>query len=164
MVNALARQTRLLRAHLIKAQTDEDYWGEVASKLRLLIVEKGANRALLLRVASAYEGAVSCSARPDADHPRTWDDLLNENMLARGANGITFRQVICRWAEQLGGAHEDWTIDEMLLSTQSEAWVNQMGKRTSLAHANVTAIALKVIASADKLIADIRQCDEKQRG
>jgi hypothetical protein len=120
MVEALARQVRLLDAYVKRAQSDPDYWGEVASKLRLLIIERARNnRALLLRVADEYDARLRFgSSRPDGG-PLTWDEFLDRQMLGQGERSITFREVICRWAEQMGGAHEDWSVDEMLLKTHT---------------------------------------------
>ena len=59
MVDALASQIRLLEAHVVKAQSDRAYLGEVAGKLRLLIVDTRSNKALLLRVADAYSARLS---------------------------------------------------------------------------------------------------------
>lgn len=159
MVDALASQTRLLWAHLVKAQTDADYWGEVATKLRLLIVEGGNNRALLLRVAKQYEARLTFDVRPDGG-PSTWEDLLDSQMLRHGDKSITVRQVICGWSEQQGGAHQDWSVDEMLLRTQDSAWAGRVGgKRISLAHNNLTAIAMRVIETSNKLLDGIRRLE-----
>jgi hypothetical protein len=86
MVAALERQVRLLRTYVCKAQTDPDYWSEVASKLRLLIVERPLNKALLLHVASAYK-ALSLEVRPD-DGSRSWEQLLDAPLLRTGDHAI----------------------------------------------------------------------------
>ena len=50
LIEALQRHTRLLRKiaqHAFQDQ-DDDYFGEVAGKLRLLVHERGSNKPLLL--------------------------------------------------------------------------------------------------------------------
>jgi hypothetical protein len=76
-----------------------------------------------------------------------------------GENSITFRNVICAWAEQQGGVHEDWRVDEMLLKTQTSAFGEVGGKRVSIARINMTAIASKAIESANRLLDGIRRLE-----
>jgi hypothetical protein len=92
--------------------------------LRLLLVEAGSNKALLFRVAAAYKARITFR-HPDPNHPRTWDELLDTPMMQRGDKSVTFRNAIRSWAEQLGGTHEDWLIDEMLVATQREVWIRR---------------------------------------
>jgi hypothetical protein len=158
MVSALARQTRLLETYVIKAQADSDYIGEIAAKLRLLLIESRSNKALLFRVAEAFHPRVEYDPRPDYDHPRTWPELLGGPMFTFGDRSISFREVICRFAEQMGGVHEDWSVDDMLLKTQTDAHVNGV----SLAQNNLTSIAIKAIANAKELLHRIERCEANE--
>jgi hypothetical protein len=117
MARGLSKQIRLLEHFVEQAKTDSDFLAEIANKLRLLLVEGRANRALLLEVAQAYKTDISFEPRPSRQLPRTWKQLLDEKM--GGAGGMRFRELICRWTEQWGGAHEDWAIDEMLVKLQA---------------------------------------------
>jgi hypothetical protein len=110
-------------------------------------------------LADSYQALLTFAVRPD-DGPRTWDDLLDRPMFTQGEHSITFREVICRWAEQLGGAHEDWTVDETLLKTHTAAYIDRPnGQRFSLAQSNLTATAVKVIASASQLLSGIEEIE-----
>ena len=148
MVTALKRQLAVavgLRRQRWQRR-NADYFGEVASKLRLLIVQGKSNRPLLLAVADAY--GVPVSANEPGDPDRSFGQLLDGQMLKIGENAITFREVICRWAEQSGGAHEDWALDEMLTKTWTDARVNNV----SLGESNLTAVAVKVVFRANELL------------
>lgn len=153
MVTALKRHVRLLWAYVANAQTDADYFGEIAGKLRLLIVQGKSNRPLLLEVADAYGLAVSVDE--PGDPYRSFEAFLDNNMLKVGDRAITFREVICRWAEQSGGAHEDWALDEMLTKT----WTHARLGTTPLGHVNLTTAAVKVVFRAKELLAKIDQMD-----
>jgi hypothetical protein len=160
MVEALKRQVRLLESYLGKAPADPDYWGEVAGKLRLLVIDGGSNKALLLRVAEKYDAILGFHPEP-GNYPKTWGALLDTPMFTRGEQSITMGQLIRGWAEQLGAAHEDWAIDELLLATQRDAWITlPNGKRIALAHSNLVAIALRVIETARYLLDGIGALEE----
>jgi hypothetical protein len=119
MAEALARQIRLLESHLASAHQNSDFWGEVASKLRLLVIDSGSHKALLRRVADAYADRLSFQPKTG---PRTLDELLASPMLRHGEKSITFADLIRPWAEQEGGAYEDWSTDYTLLETQRRVW------------------------------------------
>jgi hypothetical protein len=56
MVEALRRHTRILRVLMTRAfdDQDRDFYGEVAGKLRLLLLPLGRNKPLLRRLLAAY--------------------------------------------------------------------------------------------------------------
>jgi hypothetical protein len=87
--------------------------------------------------------------------------LLDSHMLSIGNKSITVREVICGWSEQQGGAHQDWSVDEMLLKTQDGSFsagrVN--GETISLARANMNAIAMRVLDASNKLLDGIRRLE-----
>ena len=116
LVNALRRHVRLLKAFYEKAfkEHDQDYQGEVAAKLRLLVYEKGRNKALLLRLMDEFaadpivkiqkpEGVVELPLRvflAEVDHfPQRPGCVLVK------LSKVEFLNI---WAVQAGAAHEDW--------------------------------------------------------
>ena len=161
MVEALARQIRLLESHLSSAQGNADFWGEVASKLRLLVIDRGSNKALLRHVAEAYAHRLSLQPRVG---PRTLDELLASPMLRHGEKSITFADLIHSWAEQQGGAHKDWSTDYTLLEVPRRVWTTRPnGQPGSLAHGNLAAVASRVIECGNRLLDEIARIEGVQR-
>jgi hypothetical protein len=160
MVAALARQVRLLDAYIEKALTDADYLSEIAGKLRLLIIDIPGNRRhkpLLLEVAQVYQVTQRLTPEEGADRePFTWPQFLDRAAatLTDGSGeprNITFREFIRAWAEQAGGTHEDWEIDQSLIDMINlpGVYINS-GLRVS--HHNLIAIARNVSRSATTLL------------
>ena len=119
MVEALGRQIRLLESHLVSARENSDFWEEVACKLRLLVIDRDSNKALLRRVADAYADRLSLQPKSG---PRTLDELMASPMLRHGEKSITFADLIRPWAQQQRDANEDWSTDYMLLEAQRRVW------------------------------------------
>lgn len=127
MLQSLERQMSLLRDHSIKAfkEGKQEYFPEVASKLRVLLVRSRHNKPLLLEVADRLQIALHVTLRP-----RPWDKGPGEQIAldeffdreaftintSRGLVTLTKRELIRAIAEQLGGAHEDWAVDESLFN------------------------------------------------
>jgi hypothetical protein len=162
MVEALGRQIRLLESHLVSARENSDFWGEVACKLRLLVIDRDSNKALLRRVADAYAGRLSLQPKRG---PRTLDELMASPMLRHGEKSITFADLIRRWAQQQGGANEDWSTDYMLLEAQRRVWtVRPIEQPVSLAHGNLAAVAVRVIECGKQLLDGIARIEGGTRG
>lgn len=115
IVQALARHTRLLKAYADSAPSNEDYLGEIAGKLRLLIVETKQNTPLLLTVAREFGIAV----KPSASTALSYGEFLKSMAFAYKLDSpdfvmVSYGNLIRSWAEQQGAPHEDWEIDEAL--------------------------------------------------
>ena len=124
MVDALERHTLLLQEFCERAfgKGDATYLGEIANKLRLLAVRSRKNEPLLLRVMEEYrlDFRIPVGPGPIESAPR----ITVEEFLAQPAGAVripfpdgefvsyTNGQLIRAWAEQIGGAHEDWKMEE----------------------------------------------------
>jgi hypothetical protein len=122
MVEALHRHTRLLKEYRRRAFDDlnRDYWGEVAAKLRLLLLPgpddglKMQNKPLL-RLLQESSG-LSRQLDVDVFGGTTLDDFLSERGLAISTGEeerfarISNAELINAWATQHGAAHEDWAF------------------------------------------------------
>jgi hypothetical protein len=109
---------------------DEAYLPEVATKLRLLLVRSRANKPLLFEVAAqiGVEPKVTLGGPPlikregeiGPGDTITLDQFFDlQAVTIRTSSGLislTKRELIRAWAEQLGGAHEDWSVDEALVN------------------------------------------------
>jgi hypothetical protein len=109
---------------------DEAYLPEVATKLRLLLVRSRANKPLLFEVADqiGVEPKVTLGGPPILKREGevgpgdtiTLDEFFDlQAVTMRTSSGLislTKRELIRAWAEQLGGAHEDWSVDEALVN------------------------------------------------
>lgn len=163
MVEALSRNVRLIDAYVDKAMTDDDYLGEIAAKLRVLIVDIPRNRKhtpLLLGVANAYKSTLGINPiNGDNRAAFTWTQFLDSMAMHTSKPGnephtLTYRDFIRGWAEQAGGAHEDWEIDSALLEMiQFGARVGDRG--FPIAKNNLLAIAKNVSQSAKVLLSNV---------
>lgn len=124
MVDALERQTLLLQEFCQRAFAEGDltYLAEIANKLRLLAVRSKNNEPLLLRVMEEHnlDLKIPVGPGPIESAPR----ISIEQFLAQPAGAVripfpdgefvsyTNGQLIRAWAEQLGGAHEDWRMED----------------------------------------------------
>ena len=134
MVEQLETQLRLLREYSDRAFGDkqDEYLPEVAGKLRLLLVKSRHNKPLLLEVADqlGVNLEVTIHGPPGLQYPagdltegrcRVGDRITLDaffDLLAVGVKTssgfitLTKRELIRAWCEQLGGVHEDWSVDE----------------------------------------------------
>lgn len=124
MVDALERQTLLLQEFCQRAFAEGDltYLAEIANKLRLLAVRSKNNEPLLFRVMEEHnlDLKIPVGPGPIESAPR----ISIEQFLAQPAGAVripfpdgefvsyTNGQLIRAWAEQLGGAHEDWRMED----------------------------------------------------
>jgi tetratricopeptide (TPR) repeat protein len=133
MIHRLETQLELLRQHSEQAfgRKREEYYGEVATKLRILLVRKNPNTPLLLEIAERLEVPLNVTlggppVQPLKGEPGPGDTVTLDCFFdlravhirtSAGLVGISKRKLICAWCEQLGGAHEDWGIEEAILNS-----------------------------------------------
>lgn len=131
MVESLRRHVRLLEEYAEQAfhQGNSDFAGEIAGKLRLLVVKFRSNEPLLLRLMEAYSSDIRVTLAPSPIKYPPEDEWMAKPMTIEqylGLHAVTIRiptgelvsltntQLIRAWAEQSGSAHEDWDMDESL--------------------------------------------------
>jgi len=128
MVESLRDHVNLLEGYMVRARKGEAaYLGEIAGKLRLLVLNSGANKPLLLRLARLcdYELIVQLGDQPPiADGPKPFERIPLETWLDEMAVAlqtpssapqlvqITWADLIAVWSQQSGAAHEDWSHSE----------------------------------------------------
>lgn len=157
MIDALAKHTRLLQDYSDRAfrQHDPSYLGEVAAKLRLLVVETRQNAPLLVRVMKAHglEIGVLVGAAPPKEIPieQLLDSWAGSVRLDDGSfANFSHRDLIRSWAEQMGAAHEDWALEEGLLRAISlPAYV---GPGRQIFENNLAAVALMTLDMARRCL------------
>lgn len=118
-VGALRRHVELLREYARRAfeAGDPAFLGEVAGKLRLLVLGTGTQRPLLLHLLDEFEMDIEVSVRPPFG-PSTLclDDYLDSLAFAgqtsAGYVRLSHSDVIAAGAQQAGAAHEDWELEE----------------------------------------------------
>jgi hypothetical protein len=119
LVEALRRHVEFLRKYARWAFEDGDpaFLGEVAGKLRLLVLERGRNAPLLLYLLDEFEMDIEVSMRPPFS-PSTLclDDYLDSlafaGQISKGYARLSNNDVIAAWSQQTGAAHEDWELAE----------------------------------------------------
>ncbi len=136
MVSALRRHVRLLEtyAHKVYVENDDDYAGEIAGKLRLLVTSFGSNEPLLLQLMreTGIEPPIVLGGPPQCRQPGKpgpGDTITLEQYMNLDAIGIrvpsgafvetTKSQFIRAWAQQTGSSHEDWAMDESVAAILS---------------------------------------------
>lgn len=131
MVDQLDTQLSLLEeyAHNAFVERRNEFHAEVATKLRILLVRSKKNVPLLFEVARRLnvEPRVVLDMPPVAPppgEPGRGDEITLaaffdlQAVTVRTSAGLvtmTKRELIRAWCEQLGGAHEDWAVDEALV-------------------------------------------------
>lgn len=139
MIHRLETQLELLRQYSEQAfgRKRGEYYGEVATKLRILLVRSRHNTPLLLEIADRLKVPLEVTlqgppVQPPNDEPgrgetvtldRFFDLSAMHISTSGGLVGISKREMIRAWCEQLGGAHEDWAIDEAILNALQLGWV-----------------------------------------
>ena len=131
MVVALRKHLSLLDDYTQKVyiKGNDDYAGEIAAKLRLLVTKFRSNEPLLLRLMeeTGIEPTITLSGPPikrGPGIPTAGDKISLKQYMELGAIGIRIpsgefimlnkTQFIRAWAEQTGANHEDWSMDESL--------------------------------------------------
>ena len=160
MISQLETQLGLLEryAHQAFALGETQFLPEVATKLRILLVRSRHNKPLLIDVAGAlgFTPIVTLSGPPIRRPPGEkgpGDHISVDAFFDRDAVGVmtaagfvmmTKRQLIRAWSEQLGGAHEDWAVDEALLNAIRTALLVGGVQPTVIELRNCTTTALGV--------------------
>lgn len=120
LVDALRRHVTLLEDYSNRAfrEGKEEYFGEVAGKLRVLVYKSPSNRPLLLDLMRDYDISIPLHfSRPEGDIEMSINDFLDNlafsiRVPSGGLVSVTNKQMIGTWAQQYGASHEDWEIDE----------------------------------------------------
>jgi hypothetical protein len=144
MAQALVRHVRLLRDYSDKCfnEGNTSYAGEIAGKLRLLVVEFRSNTPLLITIMRKLgsDVRITLSGPPVLKKPGEFgpgDQVTLEQFLSLDAYGTTLAdgsfvrltktQLIRSWAEQIGSDHEDWSISPALKSaTEARFYINDL--------------------------------------
>ena len=114
--------------YLVYYKDDLKYLGEIAGKLRILVVDEGGKRhkALLLELMDKFNCHIPYvhDGPPMIDPPHPGDELSLRVFLdlraymGRTRSGeladMTKKDVIIAWSQQRGSAHQDWEIEEDL--------------------------------------------------
>lgn len=132
MIENLERQLMLLEeySHYAFSEGRQEFLPEVAGKLRILLVRSRHNVPLLFEVANRV-GVVPRvvldgppvqlpPGEPGPGDEVSLDDFFDRQAVmiktSDGLVSMTKRELIRAWCEQLGGAHEDWAVDEALVN------------------------------------------------
>lgn len=176
MIHRLETQLELLHQYSEQAfgRGRAEYYGEVATKLRILLVRSRTNKPLLLEIADRVKVPLNVTlGGPPVEPPKgepgpgetvTLDRFFNLSAMhirtSGGLVGISKREMICAWCEQLGGAHEDWAIEEAILNALQLPWlVNGIHPAVIELH-NCAKIALQY---GDHLLDHIAHSEDVQR-
>jgi len=133
LIKTLKAQSDLLEEYYFNAFTKKDikYLGEVAGKLRLLVYEGGSNIPLLLSLMDKLQIDIPIkldgpSVQPLPSEPGPGDSISLRKYLEMKACyikvkskliPITKRELIAKWSQQFGSAHQDWSLDEDFYNT-----------------------------------------------
>jgi hypothetical protein len=130
MATALSHHVALLSRYIDAAVAgDPLYLGDIAGKLRLLVITKAGNTPLLRRLAelTGDELTITLEAPPLPPLPgqpgagdtvalETFLDLVAVALPTASSRGqlipLSHREFVATWAEQYGAAHEDWSVPE----------------------------------------------------
>jgi hypothetical protein len=129
MVARLRAHVRLLEQYAQKAfrEGDADYLGEIADKLRVLVIRSPSNKPWLIRLMEEV-GDVELPPAPQ-EGPQAGDELTLEEYLQLDAVGVrvpsgsfemlTNSELIRAWAQQAGASHEGWEMSDTLRAVLS---------------------------------------------
>lgn len=141
MVDRLKAQLRILQSHCQRAfiEKNQDFVGEVATKLRLLLRRKGANTPLLFAVAEKFSFPLMVTVPPrpikrEQTPSGTFsfeEHLEHCGYIYRSDAGnieyVSLMKLILVYCEKMGGAHEDWQFGEWgRLAASSEFTINDL--------------------------------------
>jgi hypothetical protein len=172
MAAALRNHVTLLSRYIDAAEAgDPLYLGEIAGKLRLLVIRKDGNKPLLLRFAqlTGDELTVTLAGPPIPPLPgqpgagdtitiETFLDLVAVALPTPDSGGrlvpLSNREFVTTWAEQYGAAHEDWN----LLETSHGGIALPVGTEGTRAHARtLLRIADEIRRVADASLAQLTE-------
>jgi hypothetical protein len=120
LIQALHRHVRLLRKYAKQAfeEGDIDYLGEVAGKLRILVLDRGRNRPLLLNLMDEFGVSIDVALNDLTTGLRMLplEDYLDSTafggLTSEGYARMSHADVIAAWSQQTGAGHEDWAFEE----------------------------------------------------
>lgn len=120
LLESLRKHVNLLRQYHEKAFTegDTDYLGEVAGKFRLLVYDRGCNKALLKDMMRKFNINVRLEMiGPGFPNGATIGEYFNHVCGAFRSTDeeklikVTPMGVVVAWAQQMGSSHEDPSLD-----------------------------------------------------
>ncbi|MGF1679656.1 tetratricopeptide repeat protein [Photobacterium minamisatsumaniensis] len=131
LLESLERHLKLLRNFYIECfeQNNEEYFGEIAGKIRLLTKTKGGDKALLIGLMKEFEIEPTQifdgppvqypAGHPEPGKPHTLETYLTMDSMGFRTTGDGFKllsksEFVCLFAEKHGAAHEDWNHPEIL--------------------------------------------------
>lgn len=92
----------------------ENYIGEVAGKLRVLVIKTGQNKALLLKLMEEFEYEIKFET-PPFKTKITLDEFMERLAgFSREKYEFTNAKLVKYIAQQTGASHEDWAISDEL--------------------------------------------------
>ena len=116
---ALIDHLDILRDALEKVGSgDEKYVKIIFSELRILVINSGQNKALLLGIAKKYNIIPNVYINsPFGKKILSLEDHLKEIYFVSNTEGIrlTNADFIIKHSQQEGGAHEDWSLENEIL-------------------------------------------------
>jgi hypothetical protein len=170
MVDALRRHVKLLHEYCSKAfvDNDGDYYGEIAAKLRLLVVKAGANTPLLIRleretdidpeitlvgarIPMEKDGEILAGKKLSVQEYMDLD-AIGIRTPSGNFETLTKKELVLMWAQQTGAAHEDWTMSEALREMlKMRIFIGGMQGAVS----ELQAICKAVLDVADRFLAEL---------
>lgn len=120
MAQALRVHVSLLHRYVEAVrQGDGAFLGEIAGKLRLLVIAKGRNKPLLLRLAEltgdeltvVLSGAIR-RGRVSLETYLGMDALHLRSAISGEMLQLSYGEFVSTWAQQYGASHEDWSLSE----------------------------------------------------
>jgi len=129
LIKSLNDELEKLKEFYIKVYGDNDkkYLGNIASQLRILVIERGTNTPLLLKLMEKFSINMSLKTNPPPGlHQQskqiTIPTFLDQTQIkaikteSQGLASLTNKQLILKLSQQLGGAHQDFHVDEDILA------------------------------------------------
>ena len=156
--------------YLVYYKGDLKYLGDIAGKLRILVIDEGGKRhkALLLELMDKFDCHIPYvhDGPPLKDPPHPGDKLsLREFLDLRAYIGrtqsgeltdMTKKEVIKKWSNQSGSAHQDWEIEEDIDSFLNSG--NMINVNGLPIHALELRATTKVVLNiADKFLNEIQK-------
>ena len=131
LLESLKKHLNLLESFCVEAfkKQNDDFFGEIAAKIRLLTISFKSNKPLLIGLMKKFEiePAQIFDGPPvqyPNDHPKPGDSYTLEVFLTMPSMGFKTKsegfkmlnktEFICLFAEKHGAAHEDWNHPEIL--------------------------------------------------
>ena len=141
LLTTLQDQIKLLRKYHVEAfqKGDFAYLGEIAGKLRMLVYEGGRNKPLLLSLMDKFQIEIPFvlhgphgpifPGQISTGQPKEGDIISLRQFLeltaywrdspTKGAINLSKKELIAKWAQQDGAAHQDHELDEVYDTSRS---------------------------------------------